>query len=59
MAVVSKALHILWKKLMSISYALGADYGPRFWLRGGNIVLETGEGTVLSLFFGRAERPPR
>ena len=40
-------------------YALRADYGPRFWLRGGKIVLETGEGTARSLFFGRAESPPR
>ena len=36
-------------------YALRDDYGPRFWLRGGKIVLETGEGTVFSLFFRRAE----
>ena len=33
-------------------YALRADYGPRFWLRGGNIVLETGEGTVLAYSSG-------
>ena len=40
-------------------YALRDDYGPRFWLRCGKIVLETGEGTARSLFFGRAESPPR
>ena len=36
-------------------YALRADYGPRFWMRIGNIVLETGETIKRSKFFGRAE----